>query len=212
MKGILVRPSETALQVAHAMSAVLRAEVRAVPHNVSDDDFLRALAGADVTAGVVELDGGGWRILQRATTPVVLVPARVRPGPITRVLVPLDGSDEAVHAVAETVRLFRAAGVVIIVLHVFDRGTVPAYWDQAAHAREAWEDEFLARYCSPHFPGPAPAVTLRSGHPGENVVDVAAEQADLIILGWSRNLLPGRAETVRRTVADATVPVLLIPD
>ncbi|ATL69319.1 hypothetical protein CRH09_27220 [Nocardia terpenica] len=36
-------------------------------------------------------------------------------------------------------------------------------------------------------------------------------QADLIILGWSQRLEPGHAPTVRRTVTEATVPVMLIP-
>ena len=47
---------------------------------------------------------------------------------------------------------------------------------------------------------------------GERVPDVAeAEGADVIALGWSQRLDPGRARTVRRAVLDAVVPVMLVP-
>ncbi|RDI55222.1 universal stress protein [Nocardia mexicana] len=212
MTTIAVRPSERALEVARALTDIAGAAVRTEPGDASDDEYLRALSAPDVALGVIAVDGSGWDIVRRSGKPVVLVSERVCPGrAIKRVLVPLDGTDESAHAVAESVRLFRAVGAEIIVLHVFDAGTVPGYWDQAAHAREAWEHEFLARYCTPHFPGPAPALTLRTGQPGENVVDVAAEHADMIILGWSQNLESGRARTVRKTVAEAAVPVMLVP-
>jgi hypothetical protein len=48
--------------------------------------------------------------------------------------------------------------------------------------------------------------------PGENILDVAAtEHADLIALGWTQNLSPGRAETVRTIVAQTSTPILLLP-
>jgi hypothetical protein len=47
---------------------------------------------------------------------------------------------------------------------------------------------------------------------GEHVLDVAeAERADMIALGWSQQLDPGRARTIRRAVLDAVVPVMLVP-
>ena len=53
---------------------------------------------------------------------------------------------------------------------------------------------------------------LRTGVAGERVLDVAeAEGADMIALGWSQQLDPGRARTVRRAVLDAVVPVMLVP-
>jgi nucleotide-binding universal stress UspA family protein len=53
---------------------------------------------------------------------------------------------------------------------------------------------------------------IRSGTPGEQVVDVAeAERVDLIALGWSQQLDADRAHTVRRSVLDSGVPVLLVP-
>ena len=74
--------------------------------------------------------------------------------------------------------------------------------------RRAWAEEFLARYCAQ----PEVRLELRTGVAGEHVLDVAeAERADMIALGWSQQLDPGRAHTVRRAVLDAVVPVMLVP-
>ncbi|GAB4585621.1 universal stress protein [Nocardia sp. IFM 10818] len=213
MNHVIVRSSEPAFAVAGTLAKVMEASVHSVPADIAAADFVRALADPDAVLGIVANDDGVWDVLRRCTVPIVVVPADTTAAPydIDRVLVPLDGTDEAAHAVSETVRLFGAAGVEIVVLHVFDRSTVPAHWDQAAHARDSWEHEFLARYCAPYFPGLCQTLTLRSGVPGDAIVDVATEQADLIVLGWSQRLLPGRAQSVRRAVAAASVPVMLVP-
>jgi len=94
------------------------------------------------------------------------------------------------------------------VLHVFDAGTVPKFWDQQAHAGQAWTQEFLARYCSV----PGARLELRRGAVAEHVVQVAgAGQADIIALAWSRQLDQGNARVVLRTVMEAEVPVILVP-
>jgi nucleotide-binding universal stress UspA family protein len=152
-----------------------------------------------------------WQpVAQRSAKPVVLVPAGARqlPRRIRRVLLPLDGTARSAAAVAETAERFARGGVELLVLHVFDAQTVPRFWDQDAHAGQAWEQEFLARYCS--LPGAR--LELRSGPAAEHVVKVAeAEQADMIALAWSQRLEPGRAAAVRRTILDAEVPVMLVP-
>jgi nucleotide-binding universal stress UspA family protein len=127
---------------------------------------------------------------------------------ISRALVPLNGAPTAAAAVNETVRLLADAGVDLVVLHVFDARTVPKFWDQPAHAERAWQDEFLARHCD----HPGVRLQLRSGVPGEHILDVAAtEQVDLIALGWSRQLGGAHAQTLRQTLRDARVPVLVVP-
>jgi nucleotide-binding universal stress UspA family protein len=151
-----------------------------------------------------------WRVVQRARKPVVLVPpgAKVRRPAISRVLLPLNGTPESAVAVADTMGLLARAGVDLVVLHVFDAATVPRFWDQAAHAHQAWTEEFLARNAATA----GARLELRSGSPGEQVVDVAgAEEADLIALGWAQHLDAGRSRTVRRLVLHAGVPVLLLP-
>jgi nucleotide-binding universal stress UspA family protein len=150
------------------------------------------------------------RVAQQSAKPVVLVPsgARQLPQRIRRVLLPLDGTALSASAVAETAERFARGGAELVVLHVFDAQTVPKFWNQHAHAGQAWEQEFLARYCA--LPGAR--LELRSGVAAEQVAKVAgAEQADMITLAWSQRLDPGRAAAVRRTIRDAEVPVMLVP-
>jgi len=207
--------------VAAAVAEVVHAHLRRI-------DLDTALSGKRGAAGLVlrELDNPAtllgvlardvptpstWqRVVSNATKPVVVVPemGELASPVISRVLVPLDGTPEAAGAVAQTVGLFTGAGVDVVVLHVFDPSTVPRFWDQAAHARRAWEQEFMTRFCAQ----PGARLELRTGTVGQQVVEVAATEAvDLITLGWSQRLDPGRARTVRRTVLEATVPVMLVP-
>ncbi|MBL1077166.1 universal stress protein [Nocardia sp. 2] len=217
MNHIPVRSTDDALAVAAAFEKVLGIPLYALPSETTDDEFLVALREPGATLGVVEPADGVWELLRRCTVPLVVVPADNRAGQqsgdyaVERVLVPLEGTDESVRAVARTVRLFDDAGVEIIVLHVFDETTVPAHWDQPAHERTCWERGFLARFCRPYFPGRCPELTLRAGGPGEHIADVAADGTDMIVLSWSRELRPGRARIVRETLATASVPVMLIP-
>jgi len=114
--------------------------------------------------------------------------AQRRPRRIRRVLLPLDGTARSAAAVAEVAERFAHGGAELVVLHVFDAQTVPKFWDQHAHASQAWEQEFLARYCA--LPGAR--LALRSGAAAEHVAKVAgAEHADMIALAWSQRLEPG---------------------
>jgi len=174
---------------------------------------IRALHQPRTVAGVLSGDEMArplWQpVAQQAAKPVVLVPAGARlPRQIRRVLLPLDGTARSAAAVAEAAERFARGGAELVVLHVFDAQTVPRFWDQHAHAGQAWEQEFLARYCA--LPGAR--LELRSGAAAEHVAKVAgAEQADMIALAWSQRLEPGRAAAVRRTVLEAEVPVMLTP-
>jgi hypothetical protein len=40
---------------------------------------------------------------------------------------------------------------------------------------------------------------------------VAAEAADIVALGWSQQLQPGRARVIRRLLADSDIPILMLP-
>jgi hypothetical protein len=175
--------------------------------------LIRVLHQPGTVTGVLPADETSrplWqRVVQRSVTPVVLVPAGARlPRTIRRVLLPLNGTAQSAAAIAEAAERFARGGAELVVLHVFDAQTVPKFWDQHAHASQAWEQEFLARYCA--LPGAR--LELRSGAAAEHVAKVAsAEQADLIALAWSQRLEPGRAAAVRRTIQDAEVPVMLFP-
>jgi nucleotide-binding universal stress UspA family protein len=178
--------------------------------------ILRETSSAGVVLAVLPCPAGEppalvADLLVRCPTPLVLVRpdgGGFRDETLSRVLVPLDGTEESATAVAGTLALFSASGVDIVVLHVFGEQTAPRFWDQAVHARRSWEAEFLARFC----PEPGARLELRSGSPGAGILDVAAsEHADLIALGWSQQPSEGRARTVRATLRGTTVPVLLVP-
>jgi hypothetical protein len=208
------------IDTAAALAEIAHAQVRRISlaGDLSAERAAAQVLGALHSPGIVlavlardERSRPIWRrVAQRSARPVVLVPAaaRGRRPEIRRVLLPLDGTAESAAAVAGAVEQFARAGVDLVVLHVFDAETVPRFWDQAAHAGQAWAEEFLARYCAQ----PGGRLELRTGAAGEHVLDVAAaERADMIALGWSQQLDPGRARTVRRAVLDAVIPVMLVP-
>jgi hypothetical protein len=213
-------PSPSLAAAAEAVAGMLGADLRQVRTEHRDTPHaartvLAELAAADVVAAVVPVGTGMdamiGQIISASPKPVVVTPhtaAAEHESVVARVLLPLDGSQEAAAAVAQAIQFLTDAGVDLVVLHVYDRRTAPHFWDQAAHARNCWEPEFRARYC----PQRGIRLELRSGAPGEQVVTVAVqEEVDLIILGWSQRLEQDRAATVRRTVREAQVPVMLMP-
>lgn len=210
------RATTAVLSVASALARTLQLTVEQRPMPAGAD-VLRDVSDPAVQLAALPLAAGHAArlvtdVVQRCTKPVVVVPvhrgATAPSSSIDRILVPLDGTAASAETVAETVALFSASGADIVVLHVFEKTTVPKFWDQAVHARESWIEEFLSRYCD----SPNVRMELRSGTPGESVVDVAtSEHADLIALGWAQDLSPGRARTVRSSLAQAPVPVLLLP-
>jgi nucleotide-binding universal stress UspA family protein len=142
--------------------------------------------------------------------PVVVVPPDApAPAGLRRILVPVEAVSTSLtpHAI---VALAGEVGLDVIVLHVHDEASIPAFVDQPQHEYEAWAREFLCRYC----PWGIGNVRLESrvGRTAELVPLVAAEvRADLIALGWAQELAPGRAPTVRAALERAHVPVMLVP-
>ncbi len=214
--AVLGRGDEVAVtQTAEVIARLVGGQVR--PLRLAADlspgraarQVIRALHQPGTITGVLPGDEMWQHVAQRSAKPVVLVPARARlPRRIRRVMLPLDGTARSAAAVAEAAERFARGGAELVVLHVFDAETVPKFWDQHAHAGQAWEQEFLARYCA--LPGAR--LELRSGAAAEHVAKVAgAEQADMIALAWSQRLEPGRAAAVRRTILEAEVPVMLVP-
>ena len=157
---------------------------------------------------------GGSTALELITTsrlPLVVVPPDVtHPERIDRILVPLDGTVSSAAALAETIELARGSEIEVVVLHVLGEEDLPGFSDQPHHEVRAWSEEFVARYC----PCPLEELSLevRVGSPDEQVIAVVADtDADLLALGWSQDLGPGRAAVVRGALTNATVPVLLVP-
>lgn len=142
---------------------------------------------------------------------VVMVPPDAKvpaPGAMDRILVPLDGTEESAAAVIEMCDTFAESGVEIVVVHVFDETTTPRFWEHPQYDREAFGEAFLARFMD----DVEARFTLRTGQSHHGVVSAAeTEEVDLVALGWSRRLEPGRADVVRRVLSDTPIPVLLVP-
>jgi len=143
--------------------------------------------------------------------PLVVVPPAGRPPErIGRILVPLDGTRASAAAIRETLDIARRRDVEVVLLHVHDERTLPAFEEQPHHELEAWSAEFAAR--SYEGDGGAVQVEVRIGVPGRRVTETADDLGvDLIALGWARVLAPGRGAVVREALASSPVPVLLLP-
>lgn len=150
-------------------------------------------------------------IAERTSKPVLVVPLgsqlRAGTGRIARALVPLEGTPESADAIAACMCVLADAGVELVAVHVFD-DDVPRFWDEPAHAVDAYVDEFSARWCRQ----PDVDIRLRSGSAPATMMEVAeAENVDLIALAWSQDMAPGHARMIRSAVAGTTLPVLLVP-
>src|SRR5262249_41440650 len=98
----------------------------------------------------------------------------------------------------------------VVALHVYDLDSLPAFTDQPQHEQPAWTLEFLQRYCPSGYRDVR--LETRVGRSGELVPLVADEQScDLIALGWSQELAPGRAVVVRETLERSRRPIFLVP-
>jgi hypothetical protein len=101
------------------------------------------------------------------------------------------------------------AEVEIVLVHVLDAANLPAFGDQLAHEVRIWSDAFIAR----NAPSARNArLELRVGEPAAGIEEALAEShADLVALGWSRELTEGRAAVVSELLVAACVPILLTP-
>ena len=221
--------ADDVLAVGHTFADLLDADLQVL--HVRDRDPIAGIVEAGSAPGVALVVIGARRsddehrllghvalaVVAQLERPVLVVPpAPVPPAGVgsaerrrvQRVLVPLEGSIESSAPVADALEAFHAAGVELVLLHVFDVDTVPRFWDQSSHADESYAAEFASRWCDQ----PAADLHLRRGAAPEVVVEVArAEEVDLVALAWTRDLGPGRAAVVRAALAGAEVPVLLVP-
>ncbi|MGD2101087.1 MAG: universal stress protein [Acidimicrobiia bacterium] len=206
-------------------STVEEASSAGVPVRIESGDPLERIvaevSSSAVVAGVVgargeragprPVGGTALEMITRADKLVAVVPPQAvvsTPNEVDRILMPLDGTASSAKAIRVLGETCARHGIEIVVLHVFDSSTAPPFWDQPFHDAEAFASEFLARFMAQ----PEAKMTLRAGTAREGVIDAATrESADLIALGWSQHLDPGRAEVVRHVLSEASVPVLLVP-
>ena len=200
-------------RLADALAALFRAQVVPFPIGRAGgpDHVMDALASDRVLGAVLAAaahpEAAFWEVIRRAGKPIGVVPFGAgRPvTPIVRVLVPLDDTPRAAEAVASTAERLLAGGADLVATHVFSQETVPAFWDQAAHAREPWSRGFLLR----NLPCGV-RVDLRHGRPADEVLaDAAESDAGLILMGWAQRLEEDRARIVRLALR-GTVPLLLV--
>jgi hypothetical protein len=200
-------------RLADALGALFEAEVVPLPIRRSGgpEHVIEALTPERVVGAVLAAaahpGAAFWEVIRRAGKPIGVVPfgAGRLTVPILRVLVPLDDTPQAAEAVAPTADRLLAGGADLVATHVFRPETVPAYWDQAAYAREPWSRGFLLR----NLPSGV-QVDLRHGRPAEEVLAGAADaDAGLILMGWAQRLDEDRARIVRLALR-GSVPVLLV--
>lgn len=183
------------------------------------DVVCAALAGEGVIAGVLgarrlrgrrqPLGHVAQAAITSADVPLVVVPPDAPPMRTTPMtfLAPLDGTPATERAVRRVVEEVVGALGDLIVLHVFDEDSVPMFVTSDEDRRilaEEWSHE--------HGVATSEPVVLRLGRPAETVLDVVRQvHPDALVLGWHRRLDDGHAEVVRRALAEAGVPVVLVP-
>ena len=177
-----------------------------------DDDVVAVVIGArSRPSDRRPLGSTALAVATSLVKPVVVVPpvGKIVPD-LHRVLVPLEGTTSTSLAPRSIIEVARTGKLDVIALHVHDEDVIPAFTDQPQHEHDAWAREFLSRYC----PWGIGAVRLerRVGRT-EDLVPLVAEEAgcDLIALGWSQELSPGRARVVRAALERSQIPVMLVP-
>jgi nucleotide-binding universal stress UspA family protein len=186
--------------------------VETLVNAVSEEDVALAVLGTRATPGGARPAGStALGVVTSVARPVLLVPPETpHPGRIRRILVPLEGTTSPYLVPRRIIELASEGSLDVVVLHVLDEASLPAFTDQPQHETEAWAREFLERYCP--FGVERVRLEMRVGRREELVPQVGQEvDADLIALGWSRALAPDRAPVVHAVLERGHLPVLLMP-
>ena len=177
----------------------------------ADDVAAIVLGGRRVAADPRPLGSTAFAVATSASKPVVVVPPAAHvPETIRRLLVPVEGVPGSAGVPGLIAALTRHAQPEIIAVHVKLETDLPAFTDQPQHEHTAWSREFVRRYCDWHS-GSFRLHTL-VGRPEEQIPRVADQvDADVVVLAWSQNLNPGRAEVVRSVLRRCRRLILLMP-
>jgi nucleotide-binding universal stress UspA family protein len=176
------------------------------------EDVAAVVIGARGTpAGSRPVGGTAFELMKSLDKPLVVVPPdAVRPGVLRRVIVPLEGTLSTSLAPRRLIEFACDAELDVVVLHVHDEASLPAFTDQPQHETDAWAVEFLARY-APAGVGKV-RLEVRVGRREEQILRAAEEiGGDLIALGWSQDLAGDRAAVVRAVLDRGRIPVMLVP-
>jgi nucleotide-binding universal stress UspA family protein len=213
--------AETAATVAHATDSVLRL-MSIEESDLVDAEIVRELERDDVVFGVLggrslaskpELLGHvAHAVATSSRRSLIIVPPTAKPltGANLRFLLPLDGHSRTTNAVVPVVSELLAPIGTIVPVHVFDKSNLPMFFT-SPEDRAVLADDFAAR----HFGG-AVAATARPrlciGLPADEIIAaIDREEPDAVVLCWSQRFDEGRAEVIRRLLADGRVPIVLHP-
>lgn len=178
--------------------------------SVRDAHVVAAVIGArSAWLGRRPLGATARRFVEQTDKPVVVVPPGIAPPePIRRLLVPLEGREDASRAVLGALSPLVAGPVDLVVLHVWTGDTCPPMLDRPEYDLDVLGREFLRR----HFPR-TDRIELRPGPVGRQILEVSAAQGcDLVVLSWSQESAGDRAPVVREVLAGCPLPVLLLPE
>lgn len=183
-----------------------------------DEALLRAAAAPEVVMVVVGARSTplgrrpaghtALRLMEGLAKPLAVVPPEADgTRRVQRVVVPLEGTESSSAAILDALELLLIAPVSVVALHVFTDVTVPRMMDRPLRDLQMIGAEFRTR----HLPA-ASRVEFRTGSVDRGVVELcASEDADLVVLSWSRIMSEGRAAVVRGVLSQCRVPVLLLP-
>ncbi len=141
--------------------------------------------------------------------------------PISRLLVPLDGTHATAWALKPVTALAARLGASVDVLYVVSAAgggdadlPAPRYVDQQQHEWRNWSREVRERLmveCAGCAPGAEIAVQIREGDPGAEIVRFAGEgHYDAIVLVRRSRLEPERAPTLRTVIRTSPCPVFVV--
>jgi nucleotide-binding universal stress UspA family protein len=187
---------------------------------------LTTLAGGDPDR---ELGSVAREVAVNSTRPLLTLrpdighhPARTAP-PLSRLLVPIDGTIETACALRPVTTLAKRFGASVDVLYVVAGGAVerapgalaaPRYVDQPQHEWRSWESEVRERLiveCAGFSPSAAIAVHVRQGDPGGEIVRFAREgHFDAIVLVRRSRMEAERAPTLRHVIRESPCPLLVV--
>ena len=196
----------------HEVRELDRPVVRALVETGMEEDVVALVIGARRTpSGARPVGGTALEVIGSLPKPVAIVPPDApAPGRLRRVLVPLEGTVSSSIAPQSVIKLARAARLDVVVLHVIDEESLPAFTDQPQHEAAAWRQEFLARWCPSGITDLR--VHTRVGVREEEILRAAEDNdVDIVALGWSQELAAGRAPVVRTALERGRIPILLIP-
>jgi len=144
--------------------------------------------------------------------PVIVVPpdVRVPRDARLRVLAPVDEEPGSAAALRRILEEMHPPGLELVLLRVLDAEHMPKFANHGTYDADIFVDGLMRRT----VPSEAArtSVEMRVGHPAHTILAVERElDVDVVVLAWGQDLINGRASVVKRLLAHAKTPVILLP-